>query len=81
MADADMDDLGNEDFWKRSKDLRQELDYYGIKYTDEEWYTYQLRLMQSHKYFTNSERVMRDTVKQQHMREVKRLLDLANQLK
>ncbi len=81
MADADMDDLGNNDFWKRSNDLRQEFDYYDIKYTDEEWYTYQLRLMESHKYFTNSERVLRDTGKQQHMLEVKRLLVQANQVK
>ena len=81
MADADLDDLGHENFWKRSNDLRQELDYYGIKFTDEEWYTYQLRLMQSHKYFTDSERELRDTTKQQHMLEVKRLLDQANQLK
>ena len=81
MADADLDDLGHENFWKRSNDLRQELDYYGIKFTDEEWYTYQLRLMQSHKYFTDSERVLRDTAKQQHMLAVKRLLDQANQLK
>jgi predicted metal-dependent HD superfamily phosphohydrolase len=77
MADADMDDLGNEDFWIRSKDLRRELDYYGSKYTDVEWYTYQLHLMQSHKYFTDSERKLRDAVKQEHMLEVARLLDLA----
>ena len=80
MADADLDDLGHENFWKRSNDLRQELDYYGIKFTDEEWYTYQLRLMQSHKYFTDSEQELRDTTKQQHMLAVKRLLDQANQL-
>jgi uncharacterized protein len=78
MADADMDDLGHEDFWKRSKDLRQEFNYYGTKFTDEEWYTYQLRLMQAHKYFTDSERELRDTVKQQHSLDVKRLLDQAN---
>ncbi len=78
MADADMDDLGHEDFWKRSADLRQELDYYGSKYTDEEWYTYQLELMQSHHYFTDSARLLRDAIKQKHLLEVKRLLDQAN---
>jgi predicted metal-dependent HD superfamily phosphohydrolase len=79
MADADMDDLGHENFWKRSKDLRQEFNYYGTKFTDEEWYTYQLRLMQSHKYFTDSEQALRNTLKQQHILDVKRLLDMANQ--
>jgi uncharacterized protein len=77
MADADMDDLGNEDFWKRSCDLRLELDHYGSTYTDEEWYTNQLQLMQSHNYFTDSARLLRDTTKQQHIFEVKQILDRA----
>jgi uncharacterized protein len=80
MADADMDDLGNGDFWTRSRDLRQELENYGIKYTEEEWYSDQLRLMQVHQYFTNSQKALRDAVKQQHMQEVKRLLDQALKL-
>jgi len=81
MADADMDDLGHADFWKRSNDLRRELEHYGTRYTDAEWYTYQLHLMQSHKYFTNSERVLRDTVKQEHTLQVERLLEQANHAK
>ena len=79
MVDADMDDLGNEDFWIRSKDLRQELDNYGIQFTDKEWYSDQLRLMQSYKYFTHSAQVLREAVKQQHIVEVKRLLERANE--
>jgi uncharacterized protein len=81
MADADMDDLGDEDFWERSSDLRRELDNYDIKYTDEEWYTYQLRLMQSHQYFTASERAWRDPAKQQHILELNRLLTQASRKK
>jgi uncharacterized protein len=77
MADADMDDLGHEDFWRRSADIRRELDLYEIKYTDVEWYTYQLDLLQSHTYFTDSERLLRDPLKQKHLLEVKRLLDQA----
>jgi uncharacterized protein len=81
MVDADMDDLGREDFWKRSQDLRQELENYGIKRTDEEWYSGQLRLMQSHQYFTPSQQALRNALKQQHVLEVKRLLARATQLK
>ena len=77
MADADMDDLGHKDFWKRSADIRKELDLYGIKYTDVEWYTYQLDLLQSHSYFTESARLLRNTLKQEHLLEVKRLLNQA----
>ena len=81
MADADLDYLGHEDFWKRSKDFRLELDHYGTKFTDEEWYMYNLRFMESHKYFTDSERELRDAVKQQHIAEFHRLLDQINRLK
>jgi uncharacterized protein len=81
MADADMDDLGHENFWKRSSDLRQEQNNYGIKFTDEEWYTNQLLLMETHHYFTASERSLRETSKQQHIRDVKRLLEQVSQAK
>ena len=80
MADADLDYLGHEDFWERSKDLRHELDNYGVKFADEDWYTYQLSFMQSHKYFTSSERSLRDAIKQQHLLEIHKLLDQVIQL-
>jgi uncharacterized protein len=77
IADADMDDLGHKDFWKRSSDLRRELELFGINNTDVEWYGYQLRLLESHHYFTESERAMRDALKLEHMLEVKQLLEQA----
>ena len=70
MADADMDDLGAENFWERSEDLRKEFAYFGTDYTDIDWYTYQLRLMEAHKYFTASERALRNPAKQEHMQEL-----------
>ena len=79
MADADMDDLGHENFWKRSNDLRQEFGYFGTDFTDIEWYSYQLRLMQSHEYFTAAERQLRNAAKGQHMLELKRRLERAYQ--
>ncbi len=81
LADADMDDLGAEDFWSRSQDLRQELENFGIKFAEEEWYSYQLRLMQSHHYFTDSQKALRDPAKQQHIQDVQQLLDQAMKLK
>jgi len=75
MADADLDYLGHADFWKRSNDFRQELDHYGTKFTDQEWYIYQLRFMEAHTYFTKSERRLRETIKQQHIAELKHLLE------
>lgn len=75
MADSDLDYLGHENFWERSNDFRQELENYGTKYTDEEWYAYQLRFLQSHEYFTASERKLRDPEKRRHMMEISRLLE------
>lgn len=77
MADADLDHLGQDNFWKRNNDLRQELSHFGIRFTDEEWYTDQMHLMELHQYFTASERMLRDAAKQRHILEVKqRLLQL-----
>ena len=81
MADADLDYLGQESFWDRSNDLRHELNNYGTKFANEEWYIYQLRLMQSHKYFTDSELSLRDAKKQQHLLEIQKLYDETIQLK
>jgi len=81
MADADLDYLGQESFWDRSNDLRHELNNYGTKFANEEWYIYQLRFMQSHKYFTDSELSLRDAKKQQHLLEIQKLYDETIQLK
>jgi uncharacterized protein len=81
MADSDLDYLGHEDFWVRSNDFRQELDHFGQKFTDMEWYAFQLRFMESHNYFTKSEQELRNAIKQQHIEELKELFDQANRLK
>ena len=81
MADADLDYLGRGNFWERSKDLRLELENFGEKFTDKDWYIYQLRFIQSHQYFTVSERMLRDGKKQQHLLEIQHQLDEAILLK
>jgi uncharacterized protein len=78
MADADLDYLGQEDFWERSDDLRLELENYSGKFTDEEWYTYQLRFIQPHQYFTASERSLLDAKKRQHLLEIQQRLDITH---
>jgi uncharacterized protein len=81
IVDADLDYLGHEDFWERSNDLRRELEIYGDNFTDEDWYSYQLKFIQPHRYFTASERSLRDAKKQQHLLEIQKLLDQAVQIK
>lgn len=75
MVDADLDYLGNQVFWARSNDYRLELEHFEGKFTDEEWYSYELRFMQSHQYFTGSARALREPLKQQHIQEITCLLD------
>jgi uncharacterized protein len=70
MADSDLDYLGHDNFWERSDDFRQELENYGTKFTDEKWYVYQLQFMQSHQYFTESARRLRNPAKHKHMAEI-----------
>ncbi len=78
MADADLDYLGAENFWARSLDLRQELENYGSKFTDAEWYLYQLRFIGEHEYFTASERELRNLAQQRHVREIQNQLEMTN---
>ena len=67
MADADLDGLGRNDFFRRSLDLRNELAAYGKPASDDEWYSYQLKFVGGHTYFTASARALRDPQKQRNL--------------
>lgn len=79
MADADLDYFGQDNFWTRSMDLRQEYENYGVIFADEEWFLYQFRFISEHQYFTTSELSLREAKKQLHLREILKQLDLAHQ--
>ncbi|HEU0297476.1 MAG TPA: hypothetical protein VFR47_32335 [Anaerolineales bacterium] len=74
LVDADLDVLGREDFMQRNKDLRCELALLGKEFTDEEWYTRQLKFVQEHKYFTTSARSSRNTQKSLNIAKLKNML-------
>lgn len=77
MADADLDVLGRDDFWTKTAALRAELTAFGKQTSDEEWYRSQLRMLETHQYFTASARMLRDAGKRQHAKEtLRRLNDL-----
>jgi predicted metal-dependent HD superfamily phosphohydrolase len=75
MADADLDVLGREDFWKRNQDLRTERSLNGQRMSDEEWYLSQLHFLETHSYFTDAARQLRDEGKQAHIEEIKQRLE------
>jgi uncharacterized protein len=71
LVDADLDVLGRKDFMQRNKDLRCELALLGKEFTDEQWYTRQLKFVQEHQYFTASARSSRNTQKSLNITELK----------
>jgi uncharacterized protein len=75
LADADLDVLGRENFMRRNQDLRQELAFLGKEFTDEEWYSGQLRFLEGHNYFTAAARSLRNTQKQLSVATLRNLLE------
>lgn len=67
LADADLDVLGRKDFWARNQDLKAEAAACGCRMTDQAWYNHQLNFLQSHTYFTNAARILREPRKQQNI--------------
>lgn len=74
LADADLDVLGRYDFMSRGQLLRAELAASGTVFSDEVWLSRQLKLLQSHSYFTASARRWRQAGKLQNIEKLKRAL-------
>ena len=74
MADADLDLVGRDDFWRLNRALRAEIEALGQPTTDEEWYGGQLAFLRSHRYFTASARALRQNLKQRHIEKLTALL-------
>jgi predicted metal-dependent HD superfamily phosphohydrolase len=53
LCDADVSHAGREDFFEKSVQLREEMEgRLGRKYTDEEWYRFNLAFLESHPFHT-----------------------------
>jgi uncharacterized protein len=70
LADADLDVLGRDDFWTRNGLLRAELGHFGQTPTDAQWYAGQFKFMESHHYFTQAARTLREAQKHKNMQEL-----------
>jgi uncharacterized protein len=71
ICDADLDYLGQDDFELISDALRQEFLEFGIIHSNEEWYSRQIKFLETHKYFTESSRKHRNPVKCKHLEKLK----------
>ena len=74
MADADLDVLGRDDFMFRNNNLRRELAFFGQDFTDTQWFSGQLKFIESHVYFTATARKLRNEVHAQNVAELKKKL-------
>lgn len=71
LADADLDYLGRDDFWKIGNKLFDELSVYGIIHDENEWNKLQIKFLESHNYFTQTAINTRKAKKDQYLAEVK----------
>jgi uncharacterized protein len=76
MADADLDVLGRTDFMQTNENLRRELAFFGKEFTDLEWFSGQLEFVETHRYFTETARSMRNETKAQNILDMKKRLAL-----
>ncbi len=70
MCDADLDNLGRDDFFARCENLREE-----FKVEDRaQWYRQTLGFLENHKYYTASARALRGPGLEANIRAVRRLV-------
>lgn len=74
ICDADVDNLGREDFYIKTEYLRRELSAHGKHSAPKEWLEGNLRFFMSHRYFTKAARELRQEGKSRHFQEMGRLV-------
>jgi len=67
ICDADLDYLGRPDFFELGNRLKMELLQYNLLSDDKEWLGKQITFLQNHQYHTNSSKVRRAPLKQNHL--------------
>jgi uncharacterized protein len=77
MCDADLDSLGREDFYVISFSLHRELTAQGGSIPLRAWFERQVDFLQSHAYFTEAARQLREANKQARIQEIKQLLGMS----
>ncbi|PJF22571.1 MAG: phosphohydrolase [Phototrophicales bacterium] len=76
LADADMDSLGREDFFDVCVRLRDEIQHYGMIFSEFEWWDFELKFLLNHTYFTQVAAELRNAQKQKNLAELRRRVQL-----
>jgi len=74
ICDADLDYLGRDDFFPISNDLFTELRTRKLLATKKDWDEIQVKFFNQHKYFTETNKQLREQQKQQHLEMIKAML-------
>ncbi len=74
LCDADLDYLGRADFHTIGAELFKEFKHFGVLKMEREWNELQVRFLSKHRYFTATNKRIREPAKQMHLLEVKRWL-------
>jgi uncharacterized protein len=74
LVDADLDVLGRDDFLDTSIQLRAERATQGMLVSEIEWFCSQLEFLQSHQYWTQAAKRLREPKKRENMALLKKLI-------
>ncbi len=74
ICDADLDYLGRDDFFEIGGELLKELNKSGRFKTEKDWNQFQEKFLSSHRYFTESARMLRQTKKLEHLEKIRQSL-------
>ncbi|MBF0231714.1 MAG: response regulator [Desulfamplus sp.] len=74
ICDADLDSLGRADFFLISSNLKKEIGEFSTPIEDDVWLKRQLNFLESHKYFTESAKSIRDKSKQLNIINLKNMI-------
>jgi predicted metal-dependent HD superfamily phosphohydrolase len=76
LCDADLDNLGREDFFQLDEKLREGRGIRGIDVSDDvTWYSNTLEFLAKHQYYTESPNILREKGKQKNTRELIKKLE------
>jgi uncharacterized protein len=67
LADADLDNLGRDDFFERSRVLHDEFAAFEASTDPKAWNARQVKFLQEHRFFTRAARELREAKKQQNL--------------
>ena len=71
LCDADLDNLGREDFFKLDGKLREGRSARGLDVSDDaKWYRGTLEIIEKHQYYTESQKKLREKGKQKHIKKL-----------